>query len=156
MSFAWKGKTRFEVSDGSWREFVREGPRRALMTPEGVRALLLPAPLSWTAGREYVPGFLVAHDAETELDDIYYAESRVRADGTRYDVRRVCNLTRTPQAREILLAHSAHSALFGVEVFGQSVDHDQLFQFASFPCGFVTDDAEVTNDVKMVDYLKVI
>jgi hypothetical protein len=75
---------------------------------------------SWTSARAYVPGFLVARETPAELDDIYYGESRVRADGARYDIRRVSNLTRTPQAHEVLLAQTEDTALFGVEVYGQT------------------------------------
>ena len=81
-----------------------------------------PAQRAWSQGREYVPGFLVARLAGpegVELDDVYYAESRVRPNGTQFDVRRVSNITKTPQAKEILLANSGATALFAVEVFGQ-------------------------------------
>jgi hypothetical protein len=81
-----------------------------------------PAKRGWTQGRDYVPGFLVARVAApdgVELDDVYYAEARVREDGTQYDIRRVSNITQTPQAAEVLLAHTGSTALFAVDVFGQ-------------------------------------
>ena len=48
----WTGRSRFEVSDGSWREVVHDKPRRALMTPTGVSALSLDDGLTWTGDRE--------------------------------------------------------------------------------------------------------
>ena len=48
----WTGRSRFEVSDGSWREVVHDTPRRALMTPAGVGSLSLDDGLTWAGDRE--------------------------------------------------------------------------------------------------------
>ena len=48
----WTGVSRFEASDGSWREVVHTTPRRALMKPMGVTALELPKGVAWTGKRQ--------------------------------------------------------------------------------------------------------
>ena len=48
---SWTGVSRFEASDGSWREVVHTTPRRAMMTPMGVKELELPGRFGWTGKR---------------------------------------------------------------------------------------------------------
>ena len=47
----WTGLTRFEVSDGSWREVVHDEPRRELVTPTSIGSLSLDDGLTWTGDR---------------------------------------------------------------------------------------------------------
>lgn len=111
------------VASASWYGLYRGDPNIDGLDITEYVHLGDPAGRAWSDGREYMPGFLVARVADpegVELDDVYYAEARVRSDGTQYDIRRVSNITQTPQAREVLLAHTGGTALFAVEVFGQN------------------------------------
>lgn len=98
----------------------------ALLVEEGLlvteaRLLGDPAARGWLQGRGWVPGFALARDAqegEESAEDVYSLEARVDAGGAPLQVRRVSNLTRTPYAREHLLAWEGSRALLGVEVFG--------------------------------------
>lgn len=98
-----------------------EGLAALLLDQEGLTATelgFLQAPTS--QGRGWVPAFALARPSQGDIpEDAYYLEARVRADGMPLQLRRVSNLTRTPYAREHLLARQEQQLLLGVEVFSQ-------------------------------------